>query len=690
MTTASIILTLFGKIARFSRLERARRLNHRFLCPNCLHFGGFDFACGECWAEIPGYDSGYKTQTCPRCRRSLLSADGDGVRAYCKQCKGNFDRAIYHQREVRVLATLRPTDSKSLYRAISGQEYQPQGGKGYVYDDGARLAYVLNLSDFTDKAHSLSPTHALWKVQSIWLDALASNPKELALEWAETADRSIAQARLTEANRQAITVCVHQAEVNPVVKPALGTHFGKVRYGVAAPYFLFERAQAKAVAVRKIVQDSPVPALITALNDSDRRGSNNVRNNAAAALVKIGKPAVPALCAALKDGHWKMRQSAAMVLGQIGDESALPALCEALKDSKDYVRNSAAEALVKIGKPAAPALCEALKDSKDYVRQEAAEALVRIGKSVVPALCAALKVSNEYVPRNAAEALGKIGDNSAVPALCEALKDSNADVRWKAAEALGQIGEKSAVPVLCEALKDSKVYVCNSVAEALVKIGDTSAVPALCAALKDNDECLRLNAAGALGKIGDKSVTPVLCEALRDSNTDVRWKAAEALVKIGDTSAVPALCVALKDIHLFVRGNAAEALGRIGEKSAVPALRAALRDRDEYVRRKAAEALVEIGGNSAVPVFCKALKDSKDYVCNSAIEALVKIGEPAVPALCESLKDSKLGVCWKAAEALGKIGDKSAVPALNTADSVHHTNIINCPICDALRRLGAK
>jgi hypothetical protein len=87
MTTARAISTLFGKMARFSLLKRGRRLNHRFLCPNCLHFGGFNIVCGACWAEIPGYAGGKKTQTCPRCRRSLLSADGDGVRAYCKQCK---------------------------------------------------------------------------------------------------------------------------------------------------------------------------------------------------------------------------------------------------------------------------------------------------------------------------------------------------------------------------------------------------------------------------------------------------------------------------------------------------------------------------------------------------------------------------------------------------------------------------
>lgn len=149
MTTASKISTLFGKMARFSPLKRGRQQQPRFLYPNCLHFAGFDFACGECWAEIPGYADGNKTQTCPHCHRSLLSADGDGVRAYCKQCKGNYNRAIYHRRQVRVLATLQTRDSASLYQVISGQEYQPQGGRGYVYDDGAQLAYVLNLSDLT-------------------------------------------------------------------------------------------------------------------------------------------------------------------------------------------------------------------------------------------------------------------------------------------------------------------------------------------------------------------------------------------------------------------------------------------------------------------------------------------------------------------------------------------------------------
>ncbi len=429
MITANTISTLFGKMARFSPLKRGRRLNHRFLCPNCLHFGGFDFACGECWAEIPGYSDG-KTQACPRCQRSLLSADGDGVRAYCKQCKGNCDRAIYHQRQVRVLATLRPADSQSLYRAISGQEYQPQGGRGYVYDDGARLVYVLNLSSFTDDAHYLSQTHALWEIESIWLDVSASDPKELALEWGEAADRFITQAELTEAQRRAITVCVQQTEADAVVKAVLKTRFGKVRRRVAAPTFHCEREQTKAEALEEIGHGSTVPALIVALKASNR----NAREKAAEALIKIGKAAMPALIAALKSSDWSRLSKMAEALNAEVNKFKLGLLNAEVNKLELYLAPDVLEnitpdwaapiasiggavdewlvkdALVRIGKPAAPALIAALKDRDSEVRQKAAEVLGKIDDdSAVPALKAADREHHKYLDCDFCEALGRLG-----------------------------------------------------------------------------------------------------------------------------------------------------------------------------------------------------------------------------------------------------------------------------------------
>jgi hypothetical protein len=428
--TTNPLATLWGKIAKPLLPKRGQQQQLRFLCPNCLHFGGFAFACGECWSELPEYANGKNTQTCPRCQRSLLSADEDRIRAYCQQCKANYNRATYHQRQVRVLATLRPDDSQSLYRAVTGQEYQPQGGKGYVYDDGARLIYVLNLSDFTDGTHSLSHKHALWEAESIWLDMSASKPKELALELGEAADRFIAQAKLAEAQRRAMTVCVRQAESDPVVKPVLETRFGKVRSRVTAPAFLCERVQTKVEALEEIGHGSTVPALIVALKDSDR----NVREKAAEALIKIGKAAVPALIVALKGSNWRV----------------LSKVAEALNAKVNKLGLLNAE-VNKLGLYLAPEMLENM--SLDWAAPTASiggpvdewlvkDALVRIGKPAVPPLIAALKDSDSDVRQKAAEALGRIDDDSAVPALKAADREHHVCFNCDFCEALGRLGAK--------------------------------------------------------------------------------------------------------------------------------------------------------------------------------------------------------------------------------------------------------
>jgi len=707
MTTANTISTLFGKIVKFSLLKLGGQINYRFLCPNCLHFGGFDFACGECWAEIPGYANGNNTQTCPSCHLSLLSVGGDRVRAYCKRCKGNYDRAVYHQRRVRVLATLRPADSQSLYQAISGQEYQPQGGRGYVYDDGAQLAYVLNLSDFADEAHSLPQTHALWKVESIWLDVSASDPKELALEWGKAADRFIAQAGLTDAQRQAMTVYVHQAKADPMVKPVLRTRFGKVRYGVLIPGFPSERTQTKAVALEEIGYNSTVPALIAVFKDGDA----GVRKETAEALVKIGEPAVPALSAGLKGSNSDVCKEAAEALVKIG-KPAVPALIAALKDSDSDVCRRAAEAFVKIGKPVVPALIAALKESRAYglvasvlIKIGEAETVVKIDKPAVPALIAAHMDSDVY--GTVVSILIKIGEEqtlvgigqSAVPALSAALKDSNSDVRRKTVQALGKIG-RPAVPALIATLKDDDSYMRERAAEALGEIGDDSAVPALIAALKDINTDVRGRAAEALGKI-DRPAVPALIAALKDSNSDMRGGAAKALGRTRNDSAVPALIAALKDINTDVRRQAAEALGKIGKpavliaalkdndvydsaarilaralievgegetlvkisKFAVPALKAALTDSDSEISWRAAKILVKIGECSQLTVAIK----SRSWSVHSEVKALLYgIAESTVPTQSAAFRNSNSDLRKEVVEALGEIG-KLAVPALTAA-----------------------
>ncbi|GEM_PF-2341364 len=252
---AGIIGPAWAHGAYAASRERAshRSSQHRFLCPECLHFGDFDFACGACGKKVEAFlvhTSGAYINDCPHCHERLLSRDGldgRGVRAYCERCKGNSDRAVHHQREVHVQATLLPTDFTSLCQTIGAQEKQAQGGVGHACnDDGERLTHLLNLSTLTDAASSLPGTHALWELKSVWLDA-AGDDTEAALKVGEAADRFDRQTTTDEQKGpdeqrgfvKKLIVCVPQTEPGNAVKNVLETRFKAVRHGVAAETYLY-------------------------------------------------------------------------------------------------------------------------------------------------------------------------------------------------------------------------------------------------------------------------------------------------------------------------------------------------------------------------------------------------------------------------------------------------------------------
>jgi HEAT repeat protein len=67
------------------------------------------------------------------------------------------------------------------------------------------------------------------------------------------------------------------------------------------------------------------------------------------ALVRIGKPAVPPLIAALKDSDSDVRQKAAEALGRIDDDSAVPALKAADREHHVCFNCDFCEALGRLG-----------------------------------------------------------------------------------------------------------------------------------------------------------------------------------------------------------------------------------------------------------------------------------------------------------------------------------------------------
>jgi hypothetical protein len=119
-----------------------------------------------------------------------------------------------------------------------------------------------------------------------------------------------------------------------------------------------------------------------------------IRTNAAAVPEKPPEapkpePTVESLIAALKDDDKGVRQQAVAALVKIG-ESAVAPLIAAFKEGDERVQQQALAALVKIGEPAVAPLIAALKEGDERVQQQALAALAKIGEPAVAPLTAAL------------------------------------------------------------------------------------------------------------------------------------------------------------------------------------------------------------------------------------------------------------------------------------------------------------
>ena len=115
----------FAAVREHARLSSAQ---HRFLCPQCLHFGGFHFACGACGKRVEDFlvhTGGDYVNNCRHCKAELLTQKG--VQARCEHCQHACERAVYHQRQVGVLGALLPDDFTALRQILSTKEKQAQG-----------------------------------------------------------------------------------------------------------------------------------------------------------------------------------------------------------------------------------------------------------------------------------------------------------------------------------------------------------------------------------------------------------------------------------------------------------------------------------------------------------------------------------------------------------------------------------
>jgi len=304
-----------------------------------------------------------------------------------------------------------------------------------------------------------------------------------------------------------------------------------------------------------------VEPLVDLLKDK----AQDIQCAAAKTLGKIKDTrAVDPLIDTLRGGFGLTQKESIEALGEIGDAKAVDPLIDVLKNSEiEYVQNEAAIALIKIGKPAIQPLVNELNNKDPGIRFRAAETLERtgwkpgndselsiylaakrdweillsLGKPAIDTLINAVKYWDPYAQKEAAKILTKIG-KPAVEPLINLLKDKDTLIRKTAIMILANIGDTRAVKPLINILETGDIMLSDA-AGALGKIGDKTAIEPLTRILKGGNSYFCDSAAEALGEIRDPKAVSSLINTLNESvYYGDKIKLVYALVMIGDTRAV--------------------------------------------------------------------------------------------------------------------------------------------------------
>ena len=112
----------------------------------------------------------------------------------------------------------------------------------------------------------------------------------------------------------------------------------------------------------------------------------------------------------LNDSAPEVRQCAALGLGNKADESATQPLVQALSDADAMVGNLAMNALVKIGKPSVPALIECVKNKSQSARILALRAVAEIkDHRAIPVMMQVMDEESVLLQHWAKEGLERLG-----------------------------------------------------------------------------------------------------------------------------------------------------------------------------------------------------------------------------------------------------------------------------------------
>jgi HEAT repeat protein len=307
---------------------------------------------------------------------------------------------------------------------------------------------------------------------------------------------------------------------------------------------------------------------------------------------------VTRLVEALQSGEsFRVRATAAVALGRMGDARALPVLADALRGDESYaVRAAAAAAIGRLGDVGGlQPLFDALHDRDAYVRTEASEALSRFRKPEhLFAFRQALTDEDPLQRLAAVTAFGEVmrepGASVGLAArVIDALGDDDEAVAGAAAQAVSTLPHDRAVPLLVGGLEYGGSGVRTGCARLLEKRTDERAVPALTMIVVDTDqsEDVRQAARAALrAHVEYLDVNKIAADAVGPAGPE-RQKALRLLSVLGDKRALALIEKGLASTDPVERTASARAAVDSADPRARGLLQAAAaREADPRVKRQ--------------------------------------------------------------------------------------------------------
>jgi HEAT repeat protein len=278
-----------------------------------------------------------------------------------------------------------------------------------------------------------------------------------------------------------------------------------------------------------------------------RTGNKLARQQAVETLARLAQlgiqptRALKHIVGALSDAHVMVRHTAAVALGQVGDNSVLPALKSAQIDKNPFVRHAALTALDQVtsrqNEKAAAVVHEKPTSVEDETHLDLRAATVvdeeptLVDDQTHQDLVVNSQTGDRFARQQAVEALARqiqlgIKPKLSLKCIVEALKDPDAIVRQAAAVALGQVGDNNVLVVLRRAQHDRSpsvrkaatvsvnqiVYRREKRIDALVQRKSKSA-KSLLKLLRSEDRDVQLEAVKALRTITrgkQKAILPLL------------------------------------------------------------------------------------------------------------------------------------------------------------------------------------